>query len=42
MHGIVHFLRIDKIDDLDDDLANWLQEAFDYRKRKDEGEACDK
>jgi hypothetical protein len=38
--GIVHFLRIERIEDLDDDLANWLQEAFDYRTQKDEGEAC--
>jgi hypothetical protein len=38
--GIVHFLRIERIEELDDDLANWLQEAFDYRKNRDEGEAC--
>jgi hypothetical protein len=34
--GIVHCLRIDKAEDLDDDLAGWLQEAYDYRKLKDE------
>jgi hypothetical protein len=38
--GMVHFLRIERIEDLDDDLANWLPEAFDYRKKKDEGDAC--
>jgi hypothetical protein len=37
--GIVHFLRIEKPEDLDDDLATWLQEAYDHRKRMDEGEA---
>jgi hypothetical protein len=36
--GIVHFLRIEKIGDLDGDLAHWLQEAYDHRKQKDEGE----
>jgi hypothetical protein len=36
--GIVHFLRIDKPEDLDDDLAGWLQEAYDHRRRKDRGE----
>jgi hypothetical protein len=36
--GIVHFLRIEKAEDLDDDLARWLQEAYDHRKRKDQGE----
>lgn len=35
--GIVHFLRIAKVQDLDDVLASWLQEAYDYRKRKDQG-----
>src|SRR5262249_23046699 len=25
--GIVHFLRIEEADDVDDDLADWLQEA---------------
>ena len=34
--GIVHFLSIDKAEDLDADLAAWLQEAFDHRQRKDE------
>src|ERR1700678_3593605 len=33
--GIVHFLRIEKAEDLDADLVGWLQEAFDYRKQKD-------
>lgn len=36
--GIVHFLRIEKAEDLDDDLASWLQEAYDHRKQKDQGE----
>jgi hypothetical protein len=36
--GIVHFLRIQKAEDLDDDLAGWLQEAYDHRKHKDLGE----
>ncbi len=36
--GIVHFLRIEKADELDADLAGWLQEAYDHRKQKDEGE----
>jgi hypothetical protein len=36
--GIVHFLRIEKAEDLDDNLATWLQEACDYRKQKDQGE----
>ena len=35
--GIVHFLRIENADDLDDNLARWLQEAFDHRKEKDQG-----
>ena len=34
--GIVHSLRIEKAEDLDDDLRSWLQEAYDYRKQKDE------
>jgi hypothetical protein len=34
--GIVHFLRIDKTEDLDNNLARWLQEAYDYRRRKDQ------
>jgi hypothetical protein len=37
--GIVHFLRIEKPSDLDDALAGWLQEAYDHRRSKDEGEA---
>jgi hypothetical protein len=36
--GVVHFLRIEKAEDLDDDLAGWLQEAYDHRKQKDRGE----
>jgi hypothetical protein len=39
--GIVHFLRIEKEEDLDDELASWLQEAYDHRKRKDQGEGGD-
>jgi hypothetical protein len=39
--GIVHWLRIERIEDLDDDLASWLQEAFDYRKQKDGREVTD-
>ena len=35
--GIVHFLRIEKAEDLDADLAGWLQEAYDHRKQKDQG-----
>src|SRR5262249_14354404 len=37
--GIVHFLRIEKVEDLGDDLASWLQEAYDHRKQKDQVEA---
>jgi hypothetical protein len=33
--GIVHFLRIEKPEDLDEDLGRWLQEAYDHRKEKD-------
>jgi hypothetical protein len=33
--GIVHFLRIEKAEDLNDDLAAWLQEAYDHRNEKD-------
>jgi hypothetical protein len=33
--GIVHFLRIEKMEELDEDLAAWLQEAYDHRHRKD-------
>jgi hypothetical protein len=39
--GIVHFLRIEKAEDLNDDFVRWLQEAFDYRKQKDEREVAD-
>jgi hypothetical protein len=35
--GIVHFLRIEKSENLDDDLTGWLQEAYDHRKQKDQG-----
>jgi hypothetical protein len=35
--GVVHFLRIEKPEDLDTDLAGWLQEAYGYRKQKDQG-----
>jgi hypothetical protein len=34
--GIVHFLRIEKASDLDADLIDWLQEAYDHRKQKDD------
>jgi len=36
--GIVHFLRVEKEEDLDADLARWLQEAYDHRKQKDQGQ----
>jgi len=36
--GVVHFLRIEKAEDLDADLASWLREAYDHRKRKDQGD----
>jgi hypothetical protein len=39
--GIVHCLCIERIADLDDDLATWLQEAYDYRKQKDQREVAD-
>jgi hypothetical protein len=35
--GIVHTLRIECADDLDDELAAWLQEAADYRRAQDLG-----
>jgi predicted nucleic acid-binding protein len=35
-NGMVHLLRIEKSDDLDADLVGWLQDAYDYRKQKDE------
>jgi Domain of unknown function (DUF5655) len=35
--GIVHLLRIEKAEDLDDDLAGWSQEAYDHRKQKNKG-----
>src|SRR5579864_2491487 len=34
--GIVHFLRVERGEDVDDDLANWLQEAYDHRMQKDQ------
>jgi len=37
--GIVHFLRIERPEDVDDDLAGWLQEAYDYRRKKDQGKS---
>jgi uncharacterized protein DUF5655 len=40
--GVVHFLRIERIEDLDGDLARWLQEAYDHRKQKDRGEDGEK
>jgi hypothetical protein len=36
--GIVHFLRIETAEDLDDDLVGWLQEAHDHCKHKYRGE----
>jgi hypothetical protein len=39
--GVVHCLRIERAEDLDDDLAIWLQEAFDYCKQKDESKGSD-
>jgi hypothetical protein len=36
--GIVHFLRIEKEEELDADLTSWLQEAYDHRKQKDKGQ----
>jgi hypothetical protein len=36
--SIVHWLRIEKTEDLDGALARWLQEAYDHRKQKDQGE----
>jgi hypothetical protein len=35
--GIVHFMRVETMADLDETLAKWLQEAYEHRKRKDEG-----
>ena len=32
--GIVHSLRIENAEDLDDDLVSWLQEAHDHCKQK--------
>jgi hypothetical protein len=37
--GIVHWLRIEKVKDLDDDLAGWLREAYEYRRQKDVGQS---
>ena len=36
--GIVHFLRVENEEDLDADLASWLQEAYDHRQQEDQGE----
>jgi len=36
--GIVHFLRIEKAENLDGNLAKWLQEAYDHRREKDRAE----
>ena len=36
--SIVHWLRIEKTEDLDGALARWLQEAYDHRKQKDQGQ----
>jgi hypothetical protein len=36
--GMVHFLRVETAEELDDDLACWLQEAHDHRLRKDAGD----
>jgi hypothetical protein len=36
--GVVHFLRVDKEEDLNADLASWLQEAYHHRQQKDQGE----
>ena len=36
--GIVHCLRIEKTQDLNAGLASWLQEAYDHRKQKDQGQ----
>jgi len=33
--GIVHFLRIQEMDDLDDELAGWLHEAYEHRRVND-------
>jgi hypothetical protein len=35
--GIVHFLRVERTEDLNNDLADWLQEAYEFRKQKDQG-----
>jgi hypothetical protein len=36
--GIVHFLRVESAKDVDDNLAGWLQEAYDHRIQKDQKE----
>ena len=36
--GIVHFVRIENKDGLDGDLTSWLQEAYDHRRQKDQGQ----
>jgi hypothetical protein len=34
--GIVHFLRVERAEDIDDDLAGWLEEAYNHRMQKDQ------
>jgi hypothetical protein len=36
--SIVHCLRVEKEEDLDTDLASWLQEAYDHCKQKDQAQ----
>ena len=36
--GIVHCLRVEKEEDLDAAFVSWLQEAYDHRSQKDQGE----
>jgi hypothetical protein len=37
--GIVHSLRIEKANDLDADLTDWLREAYEHRRQKDNARA---
>jgi hypothetical protein len=39
--GIVHFLRLEKEEDLDADLAGWMQEAYDHCQQKNQGEEAE-